>query len=138
MAKNSGYTAGGNGMADGTALLGRVLMSVIFLMSGWGKFSAYAASAGYMAKHGLPGYLLPVALAVEIGGGLLIVLGFQTRIVAFLLAVYTLVTAYYFHREFGDRNQLAHFQKNLAMAGGFLFLMLDGPGRWSLDAKLRG
>lgn len=136
MPKNSGYS-GGNGMADGTALFGRVLMSVIFLMSGWGKFAAYAASAGVMAKHGLPGYLLPIALALEVGGGLLLILGFQTRIVAFLLAVYTLVTAYYFHREFGDRNQFAHFQKNLAMAGGFLFLMLHGAGGWSLDAKFR-
>jgi len=137
MPRNSGYTAGGGGMADAAALVGRALMCVIFLMAGWGKFTAYAASAGYMAKHGIPGYLLPVAIAVEAGGGLLILFGFQTRIVAFLLAVYTLVTAYYFHREFGDRNQLAHFQKNLAMAGGFLFLMLSGPGRWSLDAKLR-
>ena len=90
-----------------------------------------------MAKAGVPGYLLPVVIATEIGGGLMILFGFQARIAAFLLAGFTLLAAYFFHRDFGNQGQLVQLQKNLAMAGGLLFLMLYGPGRWSLDAKFR-
>ena len=85
----------------------------------------------------MPGELLPLAIAVELGCGLLILVGYQTRIASLLLAGFCLVTAFVFHTKFGDRNQLLHFEKDLAIAGGFLVLFAHGGGAWALDA-LRG
>ena len=117
-------------------LAGRALISFIFILAGYNKLMGYAGTVAYMQKAGVPGYLLPVVIAVELGGGLLLLTGFLTRIVALLLAGFTLLAAYFFHRNFGDAGQFVQFQKNLAIAGGLLFVVLYGAGRWSLDAKL--
>ena len=114
-------------------LAGRLLIAFIFVFSGWGKITAYSGTAAYMASHGVPGFLLPLVILTEFGGGLLIVVGYQTRLVAFLMAGFTLLTALFFHSDLGDQGQMINFMKNLSIAGGFLFLAVNGAGAWSLD-----
>lgn len=118
--------------------LGRLLMAVIFVMGGWGKLMASGATIAYIGSHGLPlpqvGYA--AAVAVELGGGLLILAGLQTRLVAIVLALWCIVTGVVFHLSAGDPGNMIHFLKNLAMAGGFLQLAAFGAGAWSLDAVL--
>jgi putative oxidoreductase len=118
-----------------TQMTGRVLMSAIFIMAGINKLSGYAATQGYMDSMGVPGALLPVVILLELGGGLAVLLGWQTRIGAFLLAGFCVLSALIFHANFGDQMQSINFMKNMAMAGGFLFLVAGGPGAWSLDAR---
>ena len=118
-----------------TQLTGRVLMSAIFVMAGISKLGAYAATQGYMESMGVPGMLLPLVILLELGGGLTVVLGWQTRISAFLLVGFCIISALIFHANFGDQTQSILFMKNLAMAGGFLFLVANGAGAWSLDAR---
>jgi len=118
-------------------LLGRVLMSAIFLMAGASKIGAYTATQGYMESVGVPGALLPLVITLELGGGLAVLLGWQTRFSAFLLAGFCIVSGVIFHANFSDQMQSILFMKNLAMAGGFLFLVAGGAGPWSLDARRR-
>jgi putative oxidoreductase len=118
-----------------TQMTGRVLMSVIFVMAGISKLGSYAATQGYMESMGVPGILLPLVILLELGGGLTVLLGWQTRIGAFLLAGFCIVSALIFHASFGDQMQSILFMKNMAMAGGFLFLVAGGAGAWSLDAR---
>ena len=100
--------------------LGRLLIGLPFLMSGVGKLTTYAATTAYIGSVGLP--LAPlgwaIAVAFEVGGGLLLVLGFQARAVAFALALFVLVTAVFFHRNFADQNQMIHFLKNIMIKIG--------------------
>jgi putative oxidoreductase len=84
---------------------------------------------------GVPAGLLPLVIALEVGGAVAIILGWRTRIVAFLLAGFSIVSALIFHRALGDQMQFILFMKNLAMAGGFLFLVARGAGEWSLDGR---
>lgn len=127
------------GFRDGRfiAAFGRLLTAAIFLNGGIGKILAPTATLGYMASKGMPFPLLAfvVALIIEIGGGLLLLIGFQTRAVAFALAAFCIVTAIIFHSNFADQNMLIHFMKNLAIAGGLLQLVAFGAGGLSLDAK---
>ncbi len=116
-------------------LVGRVLISAIFLFTGLGKISGYAATQGYMAAMGVPGALLPLVIALEVGGSIAIILGWHTRLLAFLLAGFCLVSAAIFHRALGDQMQFLMFMKNVAIAGGFLLLVARGAGEWSLDAR---
>jgi putative oxidoreductase len=121
----------------GTQLLGRVLISVIFIMAGINKIGAgYAGTQGYMESMGVPGMLLPVVIILEIAGGLMVLAGWQTRIAAFLLAGFTLVSAIIFHANFADQMQSIMFMKNLAIAGGLLFLVAGSVHAWSVDARL--
>ncbi|QPF72352.1 DoxX family protein [Roseateles sp. DAIF2] len=118
-------------------LIGRLLLATIFLVSGFGKLMAPSGTIGYIASVGLP---LPElayagALAAELGGGLLLVLGYRTRWVAAALAVFSVVSAVLFHNALGDQNQLFHFLKNLAMAGGLLQFIAFGGGTFSLDER---
>ncbi len=119
------------------APLGRILISLIFITSGYGKIGAYAGTQAYMESVGVPGALLPAVIALEVLGGLAIVLGWQTRIVALLLAGFCLLSAVIFHADFGDQTQTIAFLKNLGLAGGFLFIVAHGAGAWSID-NLRG
>jgi putative oxidoreductase len=118
-------------------LLGRVLIGLPLLMSGVGKLTTYAATTGYIGSVGLP--LAPlgwaIAVACEVGGGLLLVAGFRTRAVAFGLAVFVLATAVFFHRNFADQNQMIHFLKNIMIIGGLLQIAYFGAGGYSLDAR---
>ena len=116
-------------------LVGRILISLIFLLSGLHKIGGYEATQGYMAAMGVPGALLPIVIALEVGGALAIIFGYHTRLFAFLLAGFSVVSALLFHRALGDQVQFIMFMKNLAMAGGFLFLVARGAGDWSLDAR---
>ncbi len=118
--------------------LGRVLMCIVFIAAGLGKLADPAGTMGYIASKGLP---LPEvayagAVAVELGGGVLLLVGLLTRWVALVLALFCLVTAFVFH-GFGDMNNQIHAMKNFAMAGGFLFVFANGAGAWSVDAMLR-
>jgi putative oxidoreductase len=120
-----------------TQFFGRVLMSAIFLSAGFGKIGAYAGTQAYMESMGVPGSTLPLVIALEVGAGLAVLLGWQTRISAFLLAGFSVLSALIFHADFGDQMQSILFMKNLAMAGGLLMLVANGPGRWSVDARLQ-
>jgi len=115
-------------------LAGRVLLASLFVLEALSKLSAYEAAQSYMRAFGLSGQILPLAIAVELGGGILIVLGWQTRIAALVLAVFCATAAVVFHTKFGDRNQLVHFEKDLALAGAFLIVCACGAGRYSIDA----
>jgi putative oxidoreductase len=115
----------------------RVLASTIFIVAGFGKLGAgYAGTQAYMASAGAPGALLPLVIALEIGGGLSLLLGFQTRLVAFLLAGFCIISGMLFHTG-ADQMQQIMFMKNLAMAGGLLAFTVFGAGRLSLDGETR-
>jgi putative oxidoreductase len=116
------------------ALVARLLLASIFLHEAWIKLASYAGALVYMKAFGVPGELLPVAIAVELVGGLLIVFGLFTRAAALVLAGFCVAAAVLFHTKFGDGNQLLHFEKNLAIAGGFMALFSFGGGAWALDA----
>jgi putative oxidoreductase len=120
-----------------TALVGRVFMAAIFLISGLGKLAAPTATIGYIASVGMPFPRLGFAIAVciEIPGSLALIAGYHTRVVAGVLAIFCLITALCFHMHLGDQNQFIHFLKNVAMAGGMLQVVAFGAGRFSLDAR---
>jgi putative oxidoreductase len=117
-------------------LAGRILISVIFILAGASKIGGYAGTQAYMESQGVPGALLPLVIATELGGGILVVLGLFTRYAALALAGFSILSALLFHANFGDQTQQIMFMKNLAMAGGFLFLVAHGAGALSLDARL--
>ena len=119
-------------------LIGRILIAAIFLISGLGKVTGYAGTQGYMEAMGVPGALLPAVIALEVLGALAIIVGWRTRLFAFLLGGFTLLSAVIFHRALGDQMQSILFLKNLAIAGGFLFLLAHGAGAWSLDGRRVG
>lgn len=116
--------------------IGRILMATIFVFSGIGKALAPEGTLGYIASVGLPFASLALigAIAIEIGGGVLLAIGYKTRLVAAALAAFSLVTAFVFHNAIGDQNQLIHLLKNIAMAGGLLQVVAFGAGAYSLDA----
>jgi putative oxidoreductase len=116
-------------------LVGRILLVALFLISGLGKISAYEATAGYMASMGVPGIALPAVIALEVLGAAAIIVGFKTRIVAALLAGFTLATGVVFHNNFADQMQMIMFLKNVSIAGAFLMLVANGAGAFSLDAR---
>ena len=118
------------------SLLGRIGLSLIFLVSGWGKIAGYAATQGYMESVGVPGALLPLVIALEVGGGLAILAGAFTRWFAVGLAVFSIASALIFHANLADQMQAIMFWKNFAIAGGFLLLAANGPSPLSLDAIL--
>ena len=118
-------------------LLGRVLIVGLFLLSGVGKITAYSATAGYMGSVGVPGAVLPLVIATEVLGSLAIILGWKTRVVAFLMAGFTLLTAVLFHSHLADQMQMIMFLKNVSIAGAFLLLTVHGAGPISLDSKSR-
>ena len=122
-------------MTAGAQLTGRVLISAIFIMAGINKIIGYTGTQGYMDSMGVPGALLPLLILLEIGGGLAVLVGWQTRIAAFLLAGFTVLSALIFHASFSDQMQSILFMKNLAMAGGLLFLVAGRRHDWSIDAR---
>jgi putative oxidoreductase len=119
------------------ALVGRLLLAALFLLEGWSKLKGYGPAAAYMEKFSVPGLLLPAVILMELGGGLLIAVGWQTRCSALALSVFSMVAALLFHTNFADRNQLLHFEKDLAIAGGLLVLAAFGPGRFSIEGSRR-
>ncbi len=116
-----------------SSFFGRILISLIFLMAGINKITGYEGTAAYMQAMGVPSMLLPLVILTEIGGAIAIIIGFKTRFVAFLLAGFSVLSALLFHFDFSDQMQSIMFMKNIAIAGGFLFLVANGPGQWALD-----
>jgi len=125
------------GTENTATLLGRVAMSLLFIHGGWGKLLAPAATQAMLASHHLPmvkyGWML--AVVVELGGGLALLLGLFTRPVGLVLAIWCVATALIAHTNFADRNQEIHLLKNMAMMGGFLYVAAFGGGAWSLDSR---
>ena len=125
---------------DGAALLGRILLAAMFVISGWGKVTGFSGTAGYIGSKGLPlpEVLTAIAILIELGGGLLIVLGWKTRWAALALAIFLVVITPIFH-SFWDgepterMSQLINFEKNLSILGAMLLVYAFGPGRYSLD-----
>jgi putative oxidoreductase len=116
---------------------GRLLLAQLFLLSGFSKIMGYAGAQGYMAAKGLPGALLPLVILLEVGGGLALVIGFQTRWVAFALAIFSVLTAFIFHLAPGDKMQMINFMKNLSIAGGLLVVAQTGATSFAVDARTR-
>ena len=115
--------------------IARVLMALIFILSGLSKLGAADAVRSYMEAMGVPGALLWPTIAFEVGAGVLVALGYHTRVIALLLAGFCLVSAAIFHHQFADQVQMIMFLKNISMAGGFLLLAAVGSGSLSLDAR---
>jgi len=128
---------GSNGNQATLALIGRILLGAVFILSGLGKLGAPGPVQGYIAAVGLPAPLLAyvVALVVEVGGGALLLLGYRTKAVAAVLAAFCVLTAVIFHHALGDQDQFVHFMKDLAMAGGLLQIAAFGAGRIGLDSR---
>ncbi|WP_422777598.1 DoxX family protein [Pseudomonas mediterranea] len=124
-------------LSSSVALSGRILLSAIFLLSGVSKIGASAGMIAYIESVGLPfpSLALAIAILVEVGGGIALILGYRTRLVAAGLALFSVATALAFHNQLGDQNQFIHFLKNIAMAGGLLQVVAFGAGRFSLDAR---
>jgi putative oxidoreductase len=118
-------------------VLGRVLIALIFVMSGLSKIAAPAATIAYIQSAGapLPPVAFAVAVIVEVVGGLALIVGFQTRLTAAALAVFTLATAVLFHNNMADQNQMIHFLKNIAITGGLLQVIAFGAGAFSVDNR---
>ena len=114
-------------------LVARILMPILFITAGWGKITGYAGTQQYMEAMGVPGFMLPLVILLEFGGGLAILFGFLTRFTALFTAGFTILTAFLFHSNFAEGVNQLMFMKNLSIAGGFLVLGLVGPGAYSLD-----
>lgn len=123
------------GLRQYAPTVGRILLALIFIMSGYSKIGGFAGTQGYMESFGVPGALLPVVIATELLAGIALIVGWQTRIAALLLAGFTLLTAFIFHTNFADQVQYLFFMKNLAIAGGMLVLVAHGPGPLAVDTR---
>jgi len=120
-----------------SAPTGRVFLAIIFFMSGLTKMSSYSGTQGYMDAMGVSGMLLPLVIALEVIGGLAIIIGWKTKLVALALATFSISSAMIFHADFSDQMQMGMFMKNVAIAGGFLMLVAQGPGAYALDNRLK-
>ena len=122
---------------DVTLLVARLFYSSLFILFGYFKVAAYAATVSSMAGRGLvpPDLFAVISIVFELGGGLLMLVGYQTRCVALALAIYTLIAALIAHTHWGDANQLTHFFKNMAIVGGSLAFVASGAGAYSLDRR---
>jgi putative oxidoreductase len=119
-------------------LLGRILLGLPFLMSGLGKLAAYGATVGYIASVGLPAPPLAfiTSVVIEVGGSLLLLLGFRARFASVVLGVFSIATAVFFHHNFADQNQMIHFLKDVMITGGLLQIAYFGAGAFSLDNRI--
>ena len=118
-------------------LCARILISILFFLNGIFKIMKYDGAVSWMESYGVPGLLIIPAIILEIVGPILIILGYKTKITAAILSVFCLVTAIIFHNDLDNQMQLTSFLKNIAIAGGFLFLVVNGSKKFSLDRKLK-
>ena len=116
-------------------LIGRIFISGIFLLSAYNKIGNYEGTLGWMSSFGLPGFLLAPAILLEVIAPILIILGYQTKIAAAALSIFCIATAFIFHNDFSEQMQVIAFMKNIALAGGFLFLVANGAKGYCLDKK---
>ena len=117
-------------------LVGRIFISLVFLLSGFNKIGNYEGSIGWMESFGMPGIFLIPAIILEVGAPILIIIGYKVKISAALLSLFCIATAVIFHNDFSNQMQFISFMKNIALAGGFLFLVINGAKEFSLDKKL--
>lgn len=110
-------------------------MSLIFIISGWGKLTNFSGTQGYFASMGIPmpAMVTPLVILIELGGGLALLLGLKARWAAGILALFSVASALIAHTNFADANQMNNFMKNLAMAGGYLLFVKYGAGSPSID-----
>ena len=118
-------------------LIGRVFISLVFLLSGFNKIGNYEGTVGWMESLGMPGIFLIPAIALEIIAPIFIVIGYKVKISAALLSVFCITTAIIFHTDFSNQMQFVSFFKNIGLAGGFLFLVINGAKDFSLDKKFK-
>ncbi|AKH64178.1 MULTISPECIES: DoxX family protein [Photorhabdus] len=119
---------------DRTLLLARILMSILFIVAGYGKLGdAYVGTQQYMEAMRVPGFLLPLTILLELGGGLAILFGFLTRTTALFTFGFCILTALLFHSNFAEGMNQTMFLKNLTIGGGYLLLAIIGPGKFSID-----
>jgi putative oxidoreductase len=123
---------------DVSLLAARVLLGALFIVAGLGKLADVQGFAGYMASGGVPTFLAWPVILVEVLGGIAILVGFQTRVAALVLAAFTVAAAVLYHFAPADQMQMTMFLKNFAIAGGFLALANIGAGRYSVDARTGG
>jgi putative oxidoreductase len=117
------------------ALVGRLLLASLFLLEATSKIRGYDLAVAYMERFSVPSGLLPLAILVELGGGLLLAIGWQARLAALALAIFSILTAVLFHFNLTDRNQVLHLEKDLAIAGGLLVVFAFGPGAYAIEAR---
>jgi len=122
---------------DVTLLVSRILLALLFLVSGFGMLAAPSGMAGYFSAVGIPlaGLVVWLVIALKVLGGIALLVGFQTRYVAYAFAAFCVATAFLGHFDFADQNQMTAFLKNLGLAGGFLVLSTTGAGALSVDAR---
>ncbi len=118
-----------------SAPLGRLLISFMFLMSGLNKAGNYSNTSGWMESMGVSSSILPLVILLEIIGAFAIIIGWHTKITAFLLAGFSIISALIFHSDFSNQVEMIMFMKNIAIAGGFLILVANGAGNYSLDNR---
>jgi len=118
-----------------SSVVARILLSHIFILAGILKITGYAGSQGYMESVGVPGILLPLVIILELGGGLALLVGWQTRLISYTVAAFTVIAAIIFHSNLADQMQMIMFMKNFAIAGGLLLLAEHGAGAYSLDNR---
>ena len=118
-------------------LIGRIFISLVFLIAGFGKIFNYDNTIDYMESFGVPGYLLIPAIIVEILFPLLVIIGYKTKFSALVLALFSLLLALLFHAAFSNQMQLMSFLKNLALSGGFLIIFINGGGKFGIDQRLK-
>ena len=118
-------------------LVGRILISALFLINGMFKISNYEGTIGWMESFGMPGMFIVPAIIVEIAGPVLIIIGYKTKFAAGLLSLFCITTAFIFHNDFANQMQTIAFLKNFGLAGGFLFIAANGPKEWAIEKKKR-
>ena len=124
-------------MANISDIIGRILISALFLLNGIFKISNYDGTISWMESFGMPGILLIPAIILEIAGPVLIIIGYKTKLAAGFLSLFCIATAFIFHNDFANQMQLTSFLKNIALAGGFLILFVNGAKGFSLDNKFK-
>ena len=122
-------------MANLFDLIGRIFISLVFLLSGYNKIFSYEGTVTWMEGYGVPGFLLWPTIVLEIILPILIIIGYKTQLSAILLAVFSIITAIIFHSDFSNQMQIIAFLKNLGLAGGFIFIAINGPKDFALDRK---
>ena len=122
---------------DIALLIGRILIAILFLIAAYNKFKGLGGTTGYFTKLGIPGpsAMAPLVATAELAMGVLVLVGFKTRFAALAIAAFVVVAALIAHMNWADGNQLNHFTKNLAIAGGALALFVAGAGSYSVDAR---
>ena len=118
-------------------VLGRIFLSTLFLIEGINKIFNYEGTIQYMESFSVPGYLAIPAIILEILFPLLLIIGYQTKIAALVMMIFTIVVAIIFHTNFDDQMQFITFFKDIAIAGGFIIIFVNGAGKFSVDYKLK-